>query len=381
MRKPPPKTYTHEDHLPVAAYTSQAWFDKEQEALFSQCWQFAGLTADVSEPGSAICVQAGLYPLIVVRGEDNHLRAFHNICRHRGTELLRTAGKRKKVISCPYHHWTYSLEGELLSIPQKRTQFAQVNMAELSLHKASVAIWKEMIFVHPKAKARPFSHYIAGLENKVGPHQPEKLVEYEGSRVRYDIKANWKIFVENYMDGYHLAHLHQDTLTEYDHKRQQSAFYGRHWAFFEPLTPSYQQNLAKQSPLPIIDHIPTDQMGAYVSLLFPNVGITAVESMWSVLHIIPVAPDQTVVDIRSLTMPMSTTQYLGSWLKSGWGATDPSHADDPLKSGDVMTEDIYACEQQQSAMKSPKFAIGPLSRDLEYAILEFHSHIRDFVVS
>jgi len=380
MQNPPTKTTLDQFHLPVKAYTSQEWFNQEQETIFSQTWQFAGLIADVSEPGSYICAHAGLYPLIVVHGEDGELRAFHNICRHRGTELLRTTGKRKKVISCPYHHWTYSLEGQLLSIPEKRTQFAHVDMSELNLHKAAIATWKGMIFVHPEEDAEPFSDYITGIEDKIGPHQPEKLIEYEGTRLRYDIKANWKIFAENYMDGYHLAHLHKDTLADYDHKRQKSEYNGRHWTFFQPLSVFYQKNLAKQSELPIIDHIPEDQMGAYVSLLFPNVGITAVESIWSVIHIIPVAPDRTIIDIRTLTMPMSTTQYLASWFKPSRGPKANTHADDPLESGDVMTEDIYACEQQQSAMKSPKFAIGPLSKDLEQSILDFHGHILDAVL-
>jgi phenylpropionate dioxygenase-like ring-hydroxylating dioxygenase large terminal subunit len=126
-------------HLPVEAYTSQEWFDREQEQIFGTCWQFAGFVEDVAERGDVVTAQAGRFNIIVVRGEDTELRAFHNMCRHRGTQLLRTAGKSRTVITCPYHDWTYSLDGELIGVPQGREEFACLDKSTLSLHGASVA--------------------------------------------------------------------------------------------------------------------------------------------------------------------------------------------------------------------------------------------------
>lgn len=367
--------------LPIEAYTSQEWFAKEQKLLFSNIWQFAGMMEDIPDKGDHLCVSVGLHPIIVVRGEDDQPRAFHNICRHRGTELLRTTGKAKKVIICPYHHWVYGLDGELLSIPS-RHEFPEIAKEHMHLHRASVAIWKGMIFVHPETDAPPFTQWLAGLPDYMGPHQPEKLVEYEESRFQYDIKANWKIFVENYMDGYHLAHLHANTLNMYKHNSQRYTFAGKHWTFFEPLTPNYKSNLKKVTPLPVIDHIPDEKLGAYVHLIFPNFGISESEIDWTTLNIVPVAPDRTLVDVRVRTMPIGLKEYYAGWARwNKWSKPKDFsiELDDPLESGDVMTEDIYACEQQQSAMRSPKFAVDAIAATLEKSILEYHQHYLDFL--
>ena len=106
--------------LPAEAYTARKWFDREQRELFGRSWQFAGMTSDASEPGEYICVQAGACPLIVIRDDEGDLKAYHNIYRHRGTQLLEVTGERKKVIKCPYHDWVYSLDGKLIGVPQKR---------------------------------------------------------------------------------------------------------------------------------------------------------------------------------------------------------------------------------------------------------------------
>ena len=141
--------------LPIEAYTSQEWFDREQHELFGQVWQFGGFLEDLSEPGDYLTVQAGLNPLFVIHGPDGQFRAYHNICRHRGTQLLRAIGKSKKSIICPYHNWTYSLEGDLVNIPGRAKEFPDADMSSLCLHQASVAIWRGMFFVHPDPGAAP----------------------------------------------------------------------------------------------------------------------------------------------------------------------------------------------------------------------------------
>ena len=88
-------------HLPVEAYTAQDWFDQEQQMIFSRTWRFAGLIEDIEGPGHYLSVQAGLNNLFIVMGRDHRLRAFHNICRHRGTQLIRAVGKTQKALTCP----------------------------------------------------------------------------------------------------------------------------------------------------------------------------------------------------------------------------------------------------------------------------------------
>ena len=126
--------------LPVKAYTDEAWFKLEQAHLFGKTWQFAGFTEDLQDPGDYLTVQCGLQNILVVKGSDQQLRAFHNLCRHRGTQLLRAVGKKQQAITCPYHDWTYNLTGELISVPEKEKEFPDLELKTICLHKASVGI-------------------------------------------------------------------------------------------------------------------------------------------------------------------------------------------------------------------------------------------------
>ena len=372
--------------LPPEAYTSRHWFDREQAAIFSRTWQLAGFVEDLTEPGDYITVQAGLNNILVLLDDNKQMRAFHNVCRHRGTQLLRACGKRKQFLTCPYHDWTYSLEGELTAVPERKTQFPDLDLKTLPLHKASVDTWRGLIFVHPDPNADSLAHWFGPVEAYLGPHQPENLVEYVEGRSRHEINANWKIIVENYIDGYHLAHLHSETLFMYDHRQQQTGFAGDHFYFYEPLTQAYLDGIENNAPLPLIDHIPKDKIGAYVPMLFPNLGLSETESSWSTFYVIPVAPDKSIVEIRTKVMPVSDWQYLKQEWKSWnyfknrkWDKYGTGDIDDPLASGDFMAEDIYVCEQQQRSFKSPHFSIGAIARDLEKSVYQYQRNIQNYI--
>ena len=233
--------------LPVEAYTGQAWFEREQEAIFSRTWAYAGFAEDVGEPGAYASVRAGLNELFVVMGRDRRLRAFHNMCRHRGTQLLRAVGNVQKAITCPYHDWTYDLEGRLTSVPDEQREFGRVDKTCLSLKPASVDLWRGMIFVHPEPDAESIMSWFGEAEPHLGPHDVDALVEVPEARTSYEIKANWKIVVENYIDVYHLAHLHSGTLSMYDHANAEYGFAGPHYVFYEPLSPDYAANIEKNA--------------------------------------------------------------------------------------------------------------------------------------
>ncbi len=370
-------------HLPKKAYTSEQWFQLEQEKIFEKNWQFAGFIEDLPEPGSFLTVQVGRYSLIVVKGPDEQLRAFHNMCRHRGTQLLRTCGKAGKVLTCPYHDWSYSLKGDLIAVPQEKTEFPDLDKKTLGLHKASVETWLGMIWVHPEPDAPSLKHWLQGAEDYIGPHRVEELYEDPDSITEHEIQANWKIVAENYIDGYHLAHLHSATLDMYDHQRQETGFVGPHFMFYEPLTEAYQKNLKTRSPLPVIDHFDKENpIGAYVPLLFPNLGIGASESSWSIFHIIPLAPDKTKVITRTRVMPVSNWSFYKQEWRSyqyykdkGGKYKQGAEIDDPMMSGDFMAEDVFVCEQQQKSLASPLFSVGATAKKQEASVRGFQQWI------
>ena len=236
--------------LPVSAYTDREWFDREQDLIFSRCWHYAGLMEDVSEPGQYISVQAGLNNIFIVMGRDRRLRAFHNICRHRGTQLIRAVGKAQKALTCPYHDWTYDLEGNLISVPEEDREFENIDKSCLGLKPAAVDIWKSMLFVHPDPKAGSIMDWFGPVDDMVGPHVPEELPEYAEARAEYEIKANWKIVVDNYIDVYHLSHLHSGTLQMYDHAKAEFGFVGPHYMFWEPPVEAFARNQDKKLTMP-----------------------------------------------------------------------------------------------------------------------------------
>lgn len=355
-------------HLPVGAYTSQEWFDREQRHIFSNTWRYAGFMEDVGEPGQYITVQAGLNNIFIVMGRDRRLRAFHNICRHRGTQLIRAVGKGQKALTCPYHDWTYDLEGNLISVPDEEREFGRLEKSCLGLKPASVDIWKSMLFVHPDPDAGSIMDWFGDVDPLIGPHVPETLPEYAEARNSYEIKANWKIVVENYIDVYHLSHLHSGTLKMYDHAKAEYGFVGPHYVFWEPPVPDYADQQDRKLAAPRV--IDKGQSGAWVPMLFPGIGLGAVEDGWDVFIVEPVAPDLTRITNRSRvaeasgwTFSMQSWRSAKFWSKFGtrgkYAAHDARSEDDPLASGDFTTEDIYACEQQQKALYSPLYEVGP----------------------
>ncbi len=363
--------------LPVEAYTSEAWYRREQRELFGSTWLFAGMVEDLKAPGDYIALQNGGPPLFVLRDKAMQLRAFHNVCRHRGARLVEGGGNLGRIITCFYHNWSYELSGELKSITLESELFAAVDKSCLGLRPAKVATWKNLVFVHPDPGAPALEDWLADVPLKLGPfepgqrrvHDPERLVEV--SNVVYRVNANWKIVAENFIDGYHLPLLHPISLGDGDFRRQKWQPAGRHQAFYRPLKPGITHD---KQPLPVIDGVPPT-FGAAYQWLFPNLGLYQTATSWSTFHVIPVGPALSLVHSRVRAMPseidtgdapVMATEDLPDHIVSAKGrfATTRIGKTDvhPLKSNNVMLEDIYACEAMQSGMSSPAFSVGPLSK-------------------
>ena len=372
--------------LPVEAYTSQEWFDREQALIFSKVWRYGGFVEDITEPGEYISVQAGLNNIFIVMGRDRRLRAFHNLCRHRGTQLLRAVGKTQKAITCPYHDWTYNLEGTLISVPNAETEFPDLDTSCLALHPASVDLWRGMLWVHPNPNAGSIMGWFGEVEPLLGPHQVDNLIEYPEASASTEIKANWKIVVENYIDVYHLSHLHANTLHMYDHAKAEFGFVGPHYAFWEPLAEWYAAEIEKNAPLPLLDEIPRDKLGAWVPMLFPGIGLAENESSWSTYVITPLAPDLTRVETRSKVKNVAKWKHgaqawrsHGFWQKHVSAKYEGDAKTDPMATGDFMAEDVYVCEQQQKSLKSPYFAIGATAVSGENPVRTHQQIVLDFM--
>jgi phenylpropionate dioxygenase-like ring-hydroxylating dioxygenase large terminal subunit len=192
--------------LPASWYTDPAVLELERERIFARSWQYAGRAALVAEPGDVFATLAGHIPVAVTRDEEGVLRAFVNVCRHRGHEVVTEPGNRR-TLQCPYHAWTYGLDGCLKAAPRGDHE-PGFPKAELGLLPIRVDTWGPLVFVNPDLDAQPLSEILgelpallsrSGLDlNALGFHEHRE----------WTMNANWKVGVENYLECYHCPVAH-----------------------------------------------------------------------------------------------------------------------------------------------------------------------------
>ena len=357
--------------LPVDAYRSQDWFEREQREIFARGWTFACLESDLPKPGDFRTVSCGASNLVVLRDQDQELRAFHNICRHRGTELLEGCGKLGRTIVCPYHRWTYSLDGRLMGMPEQKACFPDIDKAAHGLHRAALATLKGMVFVHPEAEpAMSFDAWLAELRNDLWPHDFEEMAE--GPPLLYEVRCNWKLFFENAIDGYHLAYLHEETLGGPSPLENVWERRGRHLLWYSTeegrktcLPAASAQAMAESGTGKIKGAESGDYAG--VTMLYPSTMVTASPYEFSVGTIEPLRPDLTLLRIRG--WGRRERSWFGgdsAGIDKNGPEPEPIRLDaletHPAKSGDFMLEDLWICEKIQRSLRSRHFSVGTLAQ-------------------
>ncbi len=340
--------------LPAEAYWSQEWFDREQDLLFSHTWHLVGSEEDLREPGSFVSYTAGLDPLVVVRGLDGELRAFQNMCTHRGMRMVEGCGTSRTGLVCPYHFWNFGLDGELRKVPQP-AQFPDVDLADWGLRPASVGVWGGIVFVHPDPAAGSVLDWLGDLPAHIGSYQPELLSEVV--HVQFDARCNWKLFVENHVDVYHLWYLHAKSLGACDHDRFEWQQLGRNWVSYEPFKAETSLSRPHHGVAPIAHIDERDRAGVGAHAAFPNVLMASEAAYFITYSCQPVGPDQSIIDLRIRAETSADTEALLAGAKS------------------FILEDIAACEGVQSLTRSHAFRVGPMAVEHEQPITYFHQHV------
>jgi Rieske 2Fe-2S family protein len=348
--------------LPPAAYHDRAWFEAEQRELFERTWIFAGVEHDLAAPGDFVTVQVGRAPVVVVRSADGELRAFHNVCRHRGLPLVDGQGSCGTSLVCPYHRWNYGLDGGLRSVPQ-RERYPELDVDNLGLRPVRCASWKTLVFVTLDPDLEDLETWMAGLGSAVENFRPESLVEV--SDQRHDVDANWKLYVENHVDWLHLWYLHADTLSPYNHVAGQRLTFGRHWASWEPWTEETVAWVAENGddesgllPIPGLDGRETTN-GAH--LVFPSLTLFTNRGYWMLGQVTPIDPSRFQLRLRVFAVEGSDGPAFEAAVNL------------------VMFEDYAATQAIQSAIESPAFEVGPLATDYEHEIMRFHQNYLAYV--
>jgi len=358
-------------------YTDPLVLKRELNTIFQRTWQYAGHVSDLPAPGSYVTARAGDQPVLVLRGEDGRLRAFRNVCRHRGSELLTGHGTCKKAIRCRYHGWTYdATDGRLLGVPEHR-DFAELDKSQLGLHRARVEELAGLLFVNLDPHAPSLAEVTAGLAPRLERYGLSKLHHFSsakgaGTKAAGDSRpnvqpANWKIVAENYLEGYHVPIAHPSLMRMLDYKRYRAETHGG-WAWFDaPLrdAPSgnrterlYQRLLRPMPGLPEDDH----RAWRY-AFIYPNTAIDLYPDQVNVWQLIPAAVDRTT-DVsacfrheRSNVMAR-VVQRINNKLNT-----------------DVLDEDIDLVARVQTGVATTGYHPGPLSAR-EVAVGWFADHIR-----
>lgn len=194
--------------MPKSYYTDQALTKLEQDHLFAQEWICIGRVEEIPAPGDYMAFQLCEEPLVAVRGDDNVIRVMSNVCRHRGALLVEGRGSGKRLV-CPYHHWSYDLEGKLAGAP-RMDMHATFDKALCRLPQYAAEEWHGFLFACLADNPPALAPRLAALAGLVGNyHMGEMKLRYLANEVWH---TNWKCLIENFMEGYHLSPLHKTTL-------------------------------------------------------------------------------------------------------------------------------------------------------------------------
>jgi phenylpropionate dioxygenase-like ring-hydroxylating dioxygenase large terminal subunit len=202
--------------IPASWYVSNELYQHELKTVFSNTWQLAARTHQVTQPGQYVTTDVAGEPIVVVRGNDGVLRAFFNVCRHHAASVMTEPHGKASQLRCPYHGWTYSLEGELKGTPDF-SGVCDFDRAQNGLAAVEIGEWENWVFVKLNPGAPSLSEFLtAELIKEIAPLKLRDLHWFE--RRHYSFDCNWKVFVDNYLDGgYHVPYLHKglDSVLDY----------------------------------------------------------------------------------------------------------------------------------------------------------------------
>ncbi len=332
------------DTIPASWYLAPEMLDLEKEHVFTKTWQLVGRLEQVREAGEHIIAQIGDEPIVVVRGKDMVLRAFYNVCRHRGGPLAIEDGCAS-VLQCKYHGWTYALDGSLRGVPD----FDRVELfdkSDFGLHPIRVAEWQGHVFINLANDALSLNAMTEGISEMIAPIELSKLQFV--LRHDYLVKSNWKVYVDNYLEGYHVPLVHPELFKMYDFR-------------------SYKTEIAKwyshqHSPLKPGENIySADGGSAFYFFIYPNL----------MLNILPGRLQTNLV----LPIDANTTRIIFDYYYAE-GVTEELVREDLRFSDEVQQEDIEICELVQRGLRSRSYHTGRFSVEREIAVHHFQSLLK-----
>ena len=341
--------FTPQNTLPARYYTDPENFRREMESFFCQTWICAGRSEQVTNAGDYFLREVAGESIVITRDASGEMHAFYNVCRHRGTRMCREAeGKFAGRIQCPYHGWTYGLDGRLLGAPHMEADFRH---EAYPLHGVRIEEWAGHLFLNLNPQAEPLAAQLAGLPQKFAPWCMQDLRLHK--RIEYEVAANWKLIVTNYNECLHCPVLHPmlSRISDYlsgENDAPQPTYIGGSMEFREAAETMSTDGKRRRAFLPGLSEEFCKQVLYYT--VFPNLLMS--------LH-----PDY-VMTHTLWPQAVDRTHVICEWHFHAEEMAKPDFcADDAVEFWDITNrEDWGISELSQKGISSRAYTPGPYSR-------------------
>jgi choline monooxygenase len=334
--------------IPASWYTDTRITELERLNVFAKNWQLVARTDQLRHAGDYVSAQIAGEPILIVRGSDSVLRAFFNVCRHHAAAVVTQPCGQAAILQCPYHGWKYGLDGSLKGMPE----FEGVQSFERGqngLVPVRVECWQCFVFVNLDSRAAPLEEFLGGLVQRVAPLGISQLHYFD--RRAYEIQCNWKVFVDNYLDGgYHVPYLHKGLNSVLDYKEYTIENEDRYCLQSSPMVQSSEDAATGAT-----------RKGdrAWYFWQYPNLMINCYEGYMDTNYVIPIDADHCRVIFDFYFSDVSESRR--------------AHNMQSVEVGNrVQDEDLGICEDVQRGLKSRAYRAGRLSVRREAGEHLFH---------
>ena len=340
--------------LPARWYTDPQMYAAEQGAVFGRTWQAAGLAEWAAAPGDFFACDIAGEPVLVTRSADRTLRAFSNICRHRGSELCNGRGSGS-VVKCPYHGWSYTLDGRLHGAPEFEG-VADWDRNQVCLPPFQAQIWGPYVFVNMDPAAPPLAAVMGAIPREVAAIGCPIDTLKHAARRDYIIECNWKVYVDNYLEGYHLPAAHPSLFRELDYAQYRVDTFRYYSSQIAPIRAAAGSEARR--------YVFSDAArSALYYWIFPNFMLNVYPDNMSANIIVPLGPDKTLT--------------IFEWFAYGDASVQPATLD---FSDEIQQEDIRICESVQRGLRSRHYDRGRFSVKRENGVHHFHGLLAEYMV-
>ncbi|MBI4854160.1 MAG: aromatic ring-hydroxylating dioxygenase subunit alpha [Acidobacteria bacterium] len=339
------------DTPPSSWYLDQQFYELDKKVLMNN-WQFVASVDQFTESGSYIAGSFCNEPYFIIKTEAGDLRAFYNVCRHHAAELLKGEGCTKDIV-CPYHAWNYSLDGQLKKAPQM-AGVKNFNREKLSLSEIPLKVWNKFILLDFSGNSRALDTDLNRFDQKLVELGTNQL-KFMCRRV-YEIKCNWKVYIDNYLDGgYHVDHLHKGLAGQLKMDDYRVENY-KTWTL--------QSCAASLNPIQSegIDFKERIGQEALYGWFYPNFMINRYGNIMDTNWIIPTAPDHCLTIFDYYFLPATSEDFISASIKA---------------SEQVQIEDVDICQSVHRGLSSKSYSTGRYAPTLEGGAYLFHKLLKE----